>query len=184
MSGRILSNHYRKLRLCLGFQALPRAFYRALDNEILCRASHSAQKHSRHYILCGRPGRRQAGTLGKITSLSRASPRHGGRRRRRSERRHIWVAVHCADGSAVRPSAQMPPVLRASSSALGKGVDPGLPPLTDLCREQVGAVGREDVCADGPLSAQGLCRGPHQALGKEVIFFSFWVELISLLKVH
>jgi hypothetical protein len=93
------------------------------------------------------------------------------------------VAVHCADGSAVRLSAQMPLVPRASSSALGKGVDPGLPRLTDLCREPARAVGREDVCADGPLSAQGLCRGPHQALGKEVIFFSFWVELISLLKV-
>jgi hypothetical protein len=78
----------------------------------------------------------------------------------------------------------MPPVPSAPSPALGKGVDPGLPRLTDLCREQAGAVGREDVCADGRRSAQGLCRGPHQALGKEVTYFSFWVELNSLLKVH
>jgi hypothetical protein len=78
----------------------------------------------------------------------------------------------------------MPPVPSAPSSALGKGIDPDLPRLTDLCRESAGAVGREDVCADGPLSAQALCLGPHQALGKEVIFFSFWVELFSLLKVH
>jgi hypothetical protein len=35
--------HYRKLRLCLGFQALPRAFYQALGKEILCRVPHSAQ---------------------------------------------------------------------------------------------------------------------------------------------
>jgi hypothetical protein len=60
-------------------------------------------------------------------------------------------------------------------------VDPGLTRLTGLCREPAGAVGREHVCADGPRSAQALCRGPHQNLGKEVIlFFSFWVGLISL----
>jgi hypothetical protein len=158
--------HYKKLRLCLEFQALSRAFYWALGKEILCLAPRSAQKYSWHYILCRSSGRRQAGTLGKITSLPRASPRHGVRRRRRSERCHIWAAVHCADGSAMRPWAQMPPVPRAPSSALGKGVDSGLTRLTGLCREPAGAVSREDVCADGPRSAQGLCRGPHQALGK------------------
>jgi hypothetical protein len=39
----------------------------------------------------------------------------------------------CADGSAVRPSAQMQPVPSAPSPALGKGVDPGLTRLTSLC---------------------------------------------------
>jgi hypothetical protein len=163
---------------------LPRAFYRALGKENHCREPRSAQWYSRHCILCQGSGRRQAGTLGIITSLPRASPRHGVRHQRRSECRHIWAAVHCADGPAVRPSAQMPPVPRAPSPALGKGVDPGLTRLTGLCREPAGAVGREHVCADGPRSAQALCRGPHHALGKEVIFFSFWVGLISLLKVY
>jgi hypothetical protein len=179
----ILVEHV-KLRLCLEFPTLPRAFYRALGKENLCRELLSAQQYSRHSILCRGSGRRQAGTLGIITSLLSASARHRVRRRRRSECRHIWAAVHCADGPAVRPSAQMPPVLRAPSPSLGKGVDPGLTRLTGLCREPAGAVGREHVCADGPRSAHALCRGPHQALSKEVIFFSFWVVLISLLKVH
>jgi hypothetical protein len=115
MSGRILSNHYRKLRLCLGFQALPRAFYRALGKENLCRVMRSAQQYSRHCNLCRGSGRRHAETLGIIKSLPRASARHGLHRRRRSERRHIWAAVHCADGSSVRQSAQMRPVPRATA---------------------------------------------------------------------
>jgi hypothetical protein len=78
----------------------------------------------------------------------------------------------------------MQPMPSAPSKALGEGVDPRLTRLTGLCREPAGAVGREHVCADGPHLAHALCRGPHQALSKEVIFFSFWVGLISLLKVH
>jgi hypothetical protein len=176
--------HYRKLSLCLGFHALPRAFYRALGKENLCRKPRSAQQYSRHCILCRGSGRRQDGTLGIIKSLPSASPRHGVRRRRRSERRHIWAAVHCADGSAVRPSAQMLPMPSAPALALGKGIDPGLPRLTGLCREPAGAAGRDTSVPTAHARHMHLCRGPHQALGKEVIFFSFWVELFSLLKVH
>jgi hypothetical protein len=124
--------------LCLGFPALPRVFYRALGKENLCRELRSAQQYSRHCILYRGSGRRQAGTLGIIKSLPSASPRQGAHRRRRSERRHIWAAVHCADSSAVRPSAQMLPVSSAPSPALGKGVDPGLPRLTGLCQEPAG----------------------------------------------
>jgi hypothetical protein len=121
----------------------------------------SAQQYSRHCNICQGSGRRQAGTLGIIKSLPRASPRHGVHRRRRSERRHIWAAVHCADGSTVGPSAQMRPVSRAPSPALGKGVDRSLPRLTGLCREPAGAIGRAHVCADGPPSAQAsLPRAP------------------------
>jgi hypothetical protein len=48
-------------------------------------------------------------------------PRHNRvHRRRRSERRHIWAAVHCADGSAVGPSAQMRPVPRAAAQLSAK----------------------------------------------------------------
>jgi hypothetical protein len=153
--------HYRKLWLCLGFQALPRAFYRALGKENLCRELRSAQQYPRHCILFRGSGRRQDGTLGIIKSLPRASPWQGAHRRRRSERCHIWAAVHCADGSAVRPSAQMLPVQSASSPTLGKGVDPGLTRLTSLCREPAGAIARVHVCADDPPSAQApLPRAP------------------------
>jgi hypothetical protein len=38
--------------------------------------------------------------------------------------------------------------------ALGKGVDPGLPRLTVLCREPPVAVESAHLCADGPRSAQ------------------------------
>jgi hypothetical protein len=103
-------------------QALPRVA--GFAEGFLSGEPRSAQRYSRHCILCRGSGRRQAGTLGIIMSLPRASPRHGVSRRRRSERRHIWAAVHSADGPAVRPSAQMPPVPRAPSLALGKGVDP------------------------------------------------------------
>jgi hypothetical protein len=140
---------------------LPRAFYWALGKENLCRKPRSAQQYSRHCILCRGSGRRPDGNLGIIKSLPSTSPRQGAHRRRRSERRHIWAAVHCADGSAVRPSAQMLPVPSAPSPALGKGVDPGLPRFTALCREPVWAVGRAHVCADGPLLAQApLPRAP------------------------
>jgi hypothetical protein len=119
-----------------------------------------------------------------IKTLSRASPRHGSHRRRRSERRHIWAAVHCADGSAVRPSAQMQPVPSAPSKALGKGIDQGLPQLTGLCLEPAGAVGRAHVCADGPPSTQApLPRAPPGSRQRSN-FFGFWVEIFSLLKVH
>jgi hypothetical protein len=152
----ITPRHCRKLRLCLGFQALPRAFYRALGKENLCREPRSAQQHSRHCILCRGSGRRQAWTLGIIKSLPRASPRHGVHRRKRSKRRHIWAPVHCADGSTVRPSAQMLPMSSAPSPALSKGVEPGLSRLTGLCQKPAGAVGRAHVCADGPLSTHAL----------------------------
>jgi hypothetical protein len=176
--------HYRKLRLCLGFQALPRAFYRALGKENLCREPRSAQKYSRHFNLCRVSGCRQARTLRIIKTLPRTSPRHGVHRRRRSERRHIWAAVHCADGSAVRPSAQMQPVPSAPSKALGKGIDQGLPQLTGLCLEPAGAVGRAHVCADGPPSTQApLPRAPPGSRQRSN-FFGFWVEIFSLLKVH
>jgi hypothetical protein len=132
---------------------LPRAF--------LCREPRSAKQYSRHCILCRGSGRRQAWTLDIIKSLPSASPRHGVHHRRRSERRHIWAAVHCADASTVRLSAQMLPVPSAPSLALSKGVDPGLPRLTRLCREPAGAFGRAHVCADGPLSAHApLPRAP------------------------
>jgi hypothetical protein len=139
-------------------QALPRVpgfaeGFLSGPRQNLCREPRSAQQYSRHCILCRGSGRRQAGTLGIIKSLPSASPRLGVHRWRRRERRHIWAAVHCADGSAVRPSAQMLPVLSAPSPAMGKGVDPGLPRLTGLCREPAGAIGRAHVCADGPLSA-------------------------------
>jgi hypothetical protein len=148
------------------YQDLPRAFYRAL-----CREPRSAQQYSRHCILCQGSGRRQAGTLGIITSLPSASPRHGVRRRRRSERRHIWVAVHCADGSAVRPSAQMLSVPSAPSPALGKGVDQGLTRLTGLCRKPAGAVDRAHVCADGPRSAHApLPRAPPSSRQRSNFF--------------
>jgi hypothetical protein len=121
----------------------------------------SAQQYSRHRNLCRGSGRWQARTLGIIKTLPRASPRHGAHRRRRSERRHIWAAVHCADGSAVRPSAQMQPMPSAPSKALGKGIDKGLPRLTGHCREPAWAIGRAHVCADGPPSAQApLPRAP------------------------
>jgi hypothetical protein len=153
--------HYRKLWLCLGFQALPRAFYQTLGKENLCRELRSAQQYSRHCILCRGLGRRQDGTLGIIKSLPRASPWQGAHCQRRSERRHIWAAVHCADDSAVRPSAHMLPVQSASSPALGKGVDPGLTRLTGLCRDPAGAIGRVHVCADSPPSTQApLPRAP------------------------
>jgi hypothetical protein len=61
----------------------------------------------------------------------------------------------------------MPPVPTTSSSALGKGVDPGLPRLTDLYREPAGAVGREDVRADGPRPAQGFAEGPTRLSAKK-----------------
>jgi hypothetical protein len=77
--------HYRKLRLCLGFQALLRAFYRALGKENLCREPRSAQQYSRHCNLCRGSDRWQARTLSIIKTLPRASPRHGAHRRRRSE---------------------------------------------------------------------------------------------------
>jgi hypothetical protein len=69
-----------------------------------------------------RSGRRQARTLGIIKTLPIASPRHGVHRRRRSERRHIWAAVHCADRSAVGPSAQMPPVPSAAAQLSAKAL--------------------------------------------------------------
>jgi hypothetical protein len=176
--------YYRKLRLCLGFQTLPRAFYRALGKENLCGEPRSAQQHSRHCILCRGSGRRQAWTLGIIKSLPRASPRHGVHRQRRSESRHIWAAVHCADGSTVRLSAQMQPMPSAPSPALGKGIVPGLPRLTGLCREPAGAIRRAHICANGPLSAHApLPRAPPGSRQRSN-FFSFWVELFSLLKVH
>jgi hypothetical protein len=107
-------------------QALPRVsgfaegFLSGKEN--LCREPRSAQQYSRHCILCRRSGRRQAGTLGIIKSLLSASPRHGVHRRRRSEHRHIWAAVHCADGSTVRPSAQMQPVPSAPPSLSAKAL--------------------------------------------------------------
>jgi hypothetical protein len=165
-----LSKHYRKLRLCLGFQALPRAFYRALGKEILCRSTHGTKFFADGWAVAGRDPRQNY--------LLAESQRHRVRRRRRSERRHIWAAVHCADSSTV------PPVPRAPSSALGKGVHPGLPWLTVLCRELAGAVGRAHVSADGPPSAQApLPRAPPGSRQRSN-FFSFWVHLFSLLKVH
>jgi hypothetical protein len=153
--------HYRKLSLCLGFHALPRAFYRALGKENLCRKPRSAQQYSRHCILCRGSGRRQAGTLGIITSLPRASPRHGVRRRRRSESGHIWAAVHCADGSVVRPSAQMQPVPRAPSKALGKGVDPMFNPVDRaLPRASGGRRQRTRLCRRPTLGTGPLPRAP------------------------
>jgi hypothetical protein len=125
------------------------------------RQRRSAQQYSRHCILCRGSGRRQAGTLGIITSLPSTSHQHGVRPRRRSKRRHIWVAVHCVDGSAVRPSAQMLSVPSAPSPALGKDVDQGLTWLTRLCRKPAGAVARAHVCVDGPRSAHApLPRAP------------------------
>jgi hypothetical protein len=114
------NKYYRKLRLCRGFMSLPRAFSRALGTENLCREPRSAQQYSQHGHLCRGSGRRQAGTLGIIKSLPRASTWHGMHRRRRSQCRHIWVVVHCADGSAVGQSAQMPPVPRAAAQLSAK----------------------------------------------------------------
>jgi hypothetical protein len=65
----------------------------------------------------------------------------------------------------------MLPVLSAPSPAMGKGVDPGLPRLTGLCRDPAGAVGRAHVCADGPLSAHA------RPSTKSDFFFSFSVEI-------
>jgi hypothetical protein len=113
--------HYRKLRLWRGFSSLPRAFYRALGTEYLCQAPRSAQKYSRNCHLCRGSARRQAGTLGIIKSLSRTSSRH-------ETHRHIWVAVHCADGCAVGPSAQMPPGPSTAAQLSAK-------PLTDGHRQ-------------------------------------------------
>jgi hypothetical protein len=94
------------------------------------------------------------------------------------ERRHIWAAVHYADGPAVRPSAQMLPVPRAPSPALGKGVDPGLTRLTGLCREPAGAVGRAHVCADGPRSAHApLPRAPQGSRQRSIFFLVFGLNL-------
>jgi hypothetical protein len=74
-----------------------------------CREPRLAQQYSRHCHLCRGSGRQQAGTLDRIKSLLRASARQGRHRRRRNEHRHIWIAVHCADGSAVGPSAKTQP---------------------------------------------------------------------------
>jgi hypothetical protein len=78
----------------------------------------------------------------------------------------------------------MRPVPSAPSPALGKGVDPGLPRLTGLCREPAAAVGRAHVCADGPPSAQAPSPRAPPGSRQRSIFFSFWVEVFSLLKVH
>jgi hypothetical protein len=69
--------------------------------------------------------------LGIIKSLSRTSSRHETHRQKTSERRHIWVAVHCADGSAVGTSAQMPPVPSTAAQLSAK-------PLTDGHRQLSG----------------------------------------------
>jgi hypothetical protein len=126
----------------------------------------SAQQYSRHCILCRGSGRRQDGALGIINSLPSASPRQGAHRQRRSKRRHIWAAVHCADGFAVRPSAQMLPMPSAPSPALGKGVDPGLPRLTGLCREW----GRRQsacLCRRPTLGTSTFAEGPARLSAKK-----------------
>jgi hypothetical protein len=55
--------------------------------------------------------------------------------------------------------------------ALGKGVDPGSPRLTGLCREPAGAVGSAHVCADGPpLAHAPLPRAPQRARQRSNFF--------------
>jgi hypothetical protein len=88
-------------------------------------------------------------------------------------RRHIWAAVHCADGSAVRPSAQMRPVPRVPSTALSKGIDPGLPSWLAFAESQLAPSAERTSVPTAHPRHEHLCRGPHQALGKVVIFLVF-----------
>jgi hypothetical protein len=162
--------HYRKLRLCRGFIFLLRAFSQALTTENLYREPHSAQQYSWHTHLCRESGCRQAGTLGIIKSLPRASARHGRHRRRRSEHRHIWAAVHYADGSAVRPSAKMPPVPRAATQLSAKPLTMVYHGWPAFAESWLAPSAEYTSVPTAHPRHRCLCRGPHQALGKEVIF--------------
>jgi hypothetical protein len=78
-------------------------------------------------------------------------------------------------------------VSSATSPALSKGVDPGLPRLTSLCREPAGAVGRAYVCADGPPSAQApLPRAPPGSRQRSIFLFfglTFFFAKVTLVRV-
>jgi hypothetical protein len=160
----------QKLRLCLGFQALSRSFCRAHGKNNLCRAPLSAQQYSRQCNLCWGSSRRQAGTLGIIKSLPRASARHGVHRRRRSERHHIWAAVHCADGSAVGPSAYMPPMPSVVTQLSAKELTRGYPGWLSFAESLLWPSAEHTSVPTTHARHNNLCRGPHRALGKEVIF--------------
>jgi hypothetical protein len=87
------------------FQSLPRVIPSAHTSF----AENRAQHNNNHGVVTFAEGPavcRQVGTLGRNKSLPRASSWQGRYPRRRNEHRDIWVAVHCADGSTVGPSAK------------------------------------------------------------------------------
>jgi hypothetical protein len=168
-----LWGHYRKLRLPLESQVCRGLFLSGprQRKSLPSTALGTAVLTALHPLPRVGPSAGRDPQHNQLFAESQPSTWSGVRRRRRSERRHIWAAVHYADGSAVRPSAQVQPVPSAvpsaSSKALGKGVNLGLTRLTVLCREPAGALPRAPP-------------GSRQRSN----FFSFWVGIISLLKVH
>jgi hypothetical protein len=102
MSFHHTKSHYRKLRLCLEFQALPRAFYRALGTSVLTalhplpRVGPSAGRDPRHNHVFAesQPSARCA------PSEKERAPSHLGCRPlcRRLRREAVGTDATCAEG--------------------------------------------------------------------------------------